>query len=148
MLDRTAVGRKASPTLHEVEKGAIRRFAEAIGETNQVFFDDAAAKAAGYKALPAPAAFFFSFTNGQDLRELLGVPLRSLLLAELSWEIERSMVVGDRLMVSARIAEVTERPGPAGPVEMAIIEDEGRDVEGLLVYRGKRTYVFRPAREM
>ena len=33
MLDKNAIGRASPPTLNEVEKGAIRRFAEALGES-------------------------------------------------------------------------------------------------------------------
>ncbi len=148
MLDRNAVGRKSPPTLHEVEKGAIRRFAESIGDLSPLYFDAEQARAAGYQNVPAPPSFAFSFTNGADVRELLGVPVRGLLLADLSWEFERTMVAGDRIMVSSRIAEVGERPGPTGPLEVAVLEDEGRDVDGRLVYRGRRTYVFRPTRDV
>ena len=148
MLDRNAVGRKTPPTLHEVEKGAIRRFAEALGDFSPMYVDLEHARAAGYSSLPAPASFASTFSNGPDLRELLGVPVRSLLLADLHWECERTMVAGDRLMVTSRIADVGERPGPTGPLEVAVLEDEGRDLEGLLVYRGRRTYVFRPTREV
>ncbi len=147
MLDRNAVGRKSPPTLHEVEKGAIRRFAESIGDQNPLYVDLEQARAAGFSNVPAPPSFPLSFTNGPDLRELLGVPVRSLLLADLSWEFERTMVAGDRILVTSRIAEVGDRPGPTGRVEMAVIEDEGRDDEGRLVYRGRRTYAFRAMRE-
>lgn len=148
MLDRTAVGRKSPPTLHEVERGAIRRFAQSLGDVSPLYFDLEHARAAGFSNVPAPPSFPLSFTNGPDLRELLGVPLRSLLLADLHWEFERTMVAGDRILVSARIAEVGERPGPTGLHEVALLEDEGRDDEGRLVYRGRRTYVFRPTRDV
>jgi len=148
MLDRNAVGRKTPPTLHEVEKGAIRRFAESIGDPNPMYFDADQARAAGHANIPAPPSFAFSFTHGPDLRELLGVPVRSLLLADLHWEFERIMIAGDRILVSSRIADVGERPGPTGPLEVAVLEDEGRDDEGRLVYRGRRTYVFRPTRDV
>ncbi|MDP1921805.1 MAG: MaoC family dehydratase N-terminal domain-containing protein, partial [Myxococcales bacterium] len=39
MLDRAAVGRTTPPTLNEVERGAIRRFAEALGDYNPIYFD-------------------------------------------------------------------------------------------------------------
>ena len=48
MLDKNAVGRSSPPTLNEVEKGAIRRFAEALG--------DVAPMKARSKILPAPDA--------------------------------------------------------------------------------------------
>jgi len=49
--------------------------------------------------------------------------------------------------VTSKVAEVSERPGATGRVEVAVIEDEGRDEEGRLVYRMKRTLVVRGAKE-
>jgi acyl dehydratase len=147
MLDRNAKGRTTPPVLHEVEKGAIRRFAEALGDLNPLYFDQAYARASGFSTVTAPPAFPVSFTAGLDLKDLLGVPTRSLLLAEQTLEYERPIVAGDALLVTSRVAEVGERPGPAGKVEVAVVEDEGRDQEGKLVYRSRRTFVVRGGRD-
>ena len=48
MLDRNAVGRTTPPTLCEVEKGAIRRFAESLGDYNPSYFDAEYARASGF----------------------------------------------------------------------------------------------------
>lgn len=147
MLERNAVGRTTPPTLHEVEKGAIRRFAEALGDLNPLYFDHEYARASGFSTITVPPAFPCSFTAGLELKDLLGVPTRNLLLAEQTIEYERPIVAGDALLVTTRVTEVTERPSPAGKVEVAVVEDEGRDQEGKVVYRSRRTFVVRAGRE-
>lgn len=147
MLDRNAVGRSTPPTLNEVEKGAIRRFAESLGDYNPIYYDAEYARASGYGSVAAPPTFPIAFSTGADLRELLGVPVRSLLLAELALDFERPIVAGDRLLVTSRVSDVGERPAATGRVEVAVLEDEGRDEEGRLVYRAKRTYVVRGHKE-
>ncbi len=147
MLDRNAVGRSTPPTLNEVEKGAIRRFAESLGDYNPIYFDAEFARASGFQNVAAPPTFPISFNTGADLRELLGVPVRSLLLAELTMDFERPIVAGDRVLVTSRVIEVTDRPGATGRVEVAVLEDEGRDEEGRIVYRARRTYVVRGHKE-
>ncbi len=147
MLDKNAVGRTTPPTLNEVEKGAIRRFAEALGDYNPIYYDDDYARASGFGSVVAPPTFPCSFHTGADLRELLGVPLRTLLNAEASFEYERPIVAGDRLLVTSRVAEVQERPSSTGKMEVAVLEDEGRDEEGRLVYRMRRTLVVRGSKE-
>jgi acyl dehydratase len=147
MLDRNAVGRTTPPTLNEVEKGAIRHFAEALGDYNPIYYDEEYARASGFGGVVAPPTFPCSFQTGADLRELLGVPLRSLLNAEASFDYERPIVAGDRLLVSSRVAEVQERPSSTGKMEVAVIEDEGRDEGGRLVYRMRRTLVVRGSKE-
>jgi acyl dehydratase len=143
MLDRSAVGKTTPPTLNEVERGAIRRFAESLGDGNPIYFDADYARASGMPNVVAPPTFPLSFHTGSDLREALGVSLRSLINAECTFEYERPICAGDRLLVTSKVADVSERPGQAGKVDVAVLEDEGRDEEGRLVYRMRRTLVVR-----
>ncbi|MFZ5445622.1 MAG: FAS1-like dehydratase domain-containing protein [Myxococcota bacterium] len=147
MLDRNAVGRTTPPTLNEVEKGAIRRFAESLGDYNPAYFDAEYARASGFAGIVVPPSFPVSFTTNVDLRELLGVPARHLLLADWTVDYERPVIAGDRLLVSTKVVDIGERPSPAGRVEIATLEDEGREESGQLVFKVRRTYVVRSTRE-
>jgi acyl dehydratase len=147
LLDRSALGKISAPTLNEVERGAIRRFAESLGDGNPIYFDADYARASGLTSVAAPPTFPLSFHTGSDLREALGVPLRSLINAECTFEYERAIFAGDRLLVTSKITEVSERPGGTGKVEVAVIVDEGRDEEGRLVYRMRRTFAVRGGKE-
>jgi acyl dehydratase len=145
--DHSALGRSTPPTLNEVEKGAIRRFAEAVGDLNPAYFDAEYARASGFRGVVAPPTFPLTFSAGVDVRALLGVGTRSLLLADYTVEYERPIVAGDRLVVRSRVVEAGQRPGPAGKVEVGVVEDEGLDEAGRLVYRARRTFVVRTTRE-
>jgi acyl dehydratase len=147
MLDKNAIGRASPPTLNEVEKGSIRRFAEAIGDYNPIYYDEEYARASGYPTIVAPPTFPASFHSAADLRELLGVGIKSLLHAEQGFEYERPIFAGDRIYVATKVADVLERSGPAGRMDVAVIEDEGRDEEGNLVFRARRTLIVRAAKE-
>ncbi len=147
MLDRNAVGRTTPPTLNEVEKGAIRRFAESLGDYNPSYFDAEYARASGFPGIVVPPSFPLSFTSSVDLRELLGVPSKHLLLTRWSIDYERPVIAGDRLLTTTRVVDVGERPSPAGRVEIAVVEDEGRDESGKLVFKVQRTYAVRNTRE-
>jgi acyl dehydratase len=147
MLDKNAIGRSSPPTLNEVEKGAIRRFAEALGDYNPIYYDEEYARASGFPTIVAPPTFPASFHSAADLRELLGVGIKSLLHAEQAFDYERPILAGDRIYVSTRVADVLEKTGPAGKMDVAVIEDEGRDEEGTLVFRARRTLVVRAAKE-
>lgn len=148
MLDKKAIGHASPPTLNEVEKGAIRRFAEAISDFNPIYHDEEFARAAGFPTVVAPPTFPSCFHSAADLRELLGVGIKSLLHAEQSFEYERPIFAGDRIYVVTKVADVLERPGPTGKMDVAVIEDEGRDEEGRLVFRARRTLVVRPSKEI
>ena len=59
MIDRKFIGYRTEPFTVEVEKGRLRMFAKAIGETDPIYTDEAAAQAAGYRSLPVPPTFLF-----------------------------------------------------------------------------------------
>ena len=144
MVDRSAAGRESKAAVNEVEKGAIRRFAEALGETNPIYFEEAAARAAGYRNVVAPPTFPSALRAGSDLREgLLLAPGKHLLQAEQSFDYARPIVAGDKLTVRGKILEVAQRATPSGPTEVVVIEHEGRDETGSLVYRSRQLWVVR-----
>jgi acyl dehydratase len=143
MLDRSLIGRESEPVLHEVEKGAIRRFAEALGDPSPVSVEDAAAKAAGYPGLLAPPTFAVALTQNDRFRHSLDLGTRSMLHGEQQFEYVRPIVAGDRIVVKTRVADVSERPGASGPMDVLVLEDEGRDEKGELVFRARATFILR-----
>jgi acyl dehydratase len=145
MLDRSLIGRESEPAVHEVEKGAIRRFAEALGDPNPVYVDEAAARAAGFPTLVAPATFVVALTSNERFRHSLDLGTRSILHSEQQFEYARPIVAGDRITVRSKVADVQERAGASGPMDVIVIEDEGRDDAGALVFRTRATLILRRA---
>ena len=143
MLDRTLIGRESEPVVHEVEKGAVRRFAEALGDPNPLYQDEGAARAAGYASLLAPPTFPVTLTANERFRHSLDLGTRSLLHGEQAFEYFRPLVAGDRVTVVSRVADVLERPGASGPSDVLVLEDEGRDHRGELVFRTRATFILR-----
>ena len=143
MLDRSLIGRESEPAVHEVEKGAIRRFAEALGDPNPVYVDEAAARAAGFPALVAPATFAVALTSNERFRHSLDLGTRSILLGEQQIELNRPIVAGDRITVVTRVADVQERAGASGPSDVLVLGAAGKDEKGELVFRARATLILR-----
>ena len=59
MVDSSAIGHAFTPVTAHVEPGRLPYFFSTLGETNPVYRDPAAAKAAGYSATPAPPTYLF-----------------------------------------------------------------------------------------
>ena len=57
MLDQSFIGHEFLSFTAEVEKGRLKFFAQAIGETDPIYTDEGAARAAGHPTLPAPPTF-------------------------------------------------------------------------------------------
>ena len=143
MLDKTLIGRESEPVVHEVERGAIRRFAESIGDPNPIYVDDEAARQAGYPAVVAPPTFPFALAVNERFRHSLDLGTRSFLHSEQQIEYGRPIVAGDRITVRTRVADVQERAGASGPMDILVLEDEGRDAQGALVFKARSTLVLR-----
>jgi acyl dehydratase len=143
MLDKTLIGRESEPVLHEVEKGAIRRFAEALGDPSLLALEESAARAAGYAGLVAPPTFAVTLGWSERFRHSLDLGTRSVLHSEQGFEYARPIVAGDRLVVRSRVADVQERAGASGPMDVLVIEDEGRDEKGELVFKARSTLILR-----
>ena len=143
MLDKTLIGRESEPVLHEVEKGAIRSFVDALGDPNPIYSDEQAARAAGFPGLVAPPTFPAALAMNEHFRHTLDLGTRSLLQSEQQIECGRPIVAGDRITVVSRVADVQERAGASGPMDILVLEDEGRDPQGALVFRTRATFVLR-----
>jgi acyl dehydratase len=143
MLDRSLIGRIGEPVVHEIEKNAIRRFAEALGDPNLLATDEAVARAAGYPSLVAPPTFALALASNERFRHSLDLGTRNILHGEQAFEYARPIVAGDRITVRSKVADVQERAGASGPMDVIVIEDEGRDDKGELVFRTRATLILR-----
>ncbi len=143
MLDRSLIGRESEPVVHEVEKGAVQRFAEAIGDPNPIHVDEAAARAAGYPSIVAPPTFPVALTSNERFRHSLDLGTRSILHGEQQFEYARPIFAGDRITVRSKVADVQERAGASGPMDVLVVEDEGRDDNGELVFRTRAMLILR-----
>jgi acyl dehydratase len=143
MLERSLIGRESEPVVHDVERGAILRFVEALGDPNPIYVDEEAARAAGYPAVVAPPTFPVVLAVNERFRHSLDLGTRSLLHGEQQIEYGRPIVAGDRITVKTRVADVQERAGASGPMDILVLEDEGRDASGALVFRTRATLVLR-----
>jgi acyl dehydratase len=143
MLDRALIGRRSEPVLHEVEKGDLRRFAEALGDPNPIYVDEVAARAAGHPGLVAPPTFAAVLAANERFRHSLDLGSRALLHVDQQLEYGRPILAGDVLTITSRVADVQERAAGAGPMDILVLEDEARDAQGALVFRTRSTLVIR-----
>ncbi len=146
VLDPGAVGSWSKPAVNEIERGAVCRFADSLGETNPIYFDPDAARSQGYRDVVAPLTFAFTLRSSLELQEA-GQPNRTVLTSDQQVESFAPICVGDRISVCSRVAEITQRPGNVGPLEFVVVEDEGRTADDQLVFRTRRTLIIRSGRE-
>lgn len=117
MIDKKHIGHVMPAYSVDVEKGRLRFFAKATDQTDPVYWDEDAAKAAGYPGLPVPPTFLFCLEmespDPAAIRDLLGLDYRTLLHGEQGFTYHRMAFAGDRLTFEQRIEDIYEKKGGA-----------------------------------
>jgi acyl dehydratase len=145
MIDRRHIGRVLRPAVLDIERGRLRFFAAAIGETDPVYLDEAVARAAGYPDLPAPPTFLFAAElDGQSITSMLdalGVPLGRILHGEQEFTYFAPVCAGDTVSVESRIGDIYTKKG--GALEFIVKESTATNQDGVKVAAMRSVIVVR-----
>ncbi|WP_208512701.1 MaoC family dehydratase N-terminal domain-containing protein [Variovorax paradoxus] len=117
MIDRKWIGHELPASVLPLERTRLQFFAKAIGETDPVYTDPAAARDAGHADLPAPPTFLFaaeldSGASNQLLADL-GIPLAKLLHGEQGFSYHRAACAGDTVTVRSTITDIYDKKNGA-----------------------------------
>ncbi len=137
-----AVGRVSEPVTYDIERGHIQRFVEAIGDSNPIYVDEAAARAAGYARIPAPPTFA-TVLRPKDPREGIEIDWKKLLHGEQEFRHHRVMLAGDRLTVVGKIAEAYVKSGKSGDMDMMVLQTTATDQNGATVFTARSLVVIK-----
>ena len=109
-LNQSLVGKEYPPIRYEVGREKLREFAVALGETDPVYHDEQAARAAGHPDLPAVPTFpvVLSFRAGAMVNgdPELGLDYSRVVHGEQAFTYRRPVRAGDRLLATARAAAI------------------------------------------
>ena len=113
------IGSKSQPRTFEIESGAIRRFAEAIGDPNPLFNDEQAARHTRFGGMIAPPTFMRSLGI-----EFLDVKIQAgrALDGGSEWDYFIPIRPGDRITVVSKLADIRESEGRLGPMAFIVAE--------------------------
>lgn len=149
------IGVTGSVKVYEVEKKAIRRFADATGDFNPLYHDDEYAQNSRYGSIIAPPGFFgwpLKQARGSPLAidmptelesalEQAGYPLSLALDGSVKYEFSLPIHAGDRLTASTTIRSLRERTNNAGSIIVCILETTYHNPNGDLVAIQQSTFV-------
>jgi MaoC dehydratase-like protein len=143
-LDRSKIGTPLTAHTERVERGRLRFFAKAIGETDPVYTDLDAARAAGHPDLPVPPTFLACLDMARPRQfetvELLGVDIRTILHAEQAFEYHAMAYAGDTLDFGGALTDIYARKG--GALQFVVGTTEVRRA-GELIARIQNNFAVR-----
>lgn len=145
MIDKQWIGQElAAATLH-LERGRLCAFARAIGETDPLYTDPAAAQAAGHADVLVPPTFLFGAeleagTVDQLLADL-GIPIARILHGEQSFTYHQPVCAGETITVQSRIADIFDKKN--GALEFVVKTSQARNDKNQLVAELRSVLVVR-----
>ncbi|MEP4036942.1 MaoC family dehydratase N-terminal domain-containing protein [Pseudophaeobacter sp.] len=145
MIDRSFIGRSFPSLTTGVETGRLRAFARATGQRDPIYWDSAAAQAAGYRDIPAPLTFVFTLDLERDdpfyfINEMK-IELAHVLHGEQSFTYGVPICAGDEVTLISKVVDIYDKKG--GAMEFVILETSAQNQLGEDLGSMTRTIVVR-----
>jgi hypothetical protein len=125
------VNQEFGPEVYEIEKGMLRRFAEAIDDPDPRWLKE------------GPPTFPAALVPKKLLNVILNadIPLKRLLNGSSELEYLKPIKAGDVISVMGKLTRLRQVPGAEGPTLFMFTEMTYTNQHGEVVVKGKNTYV-------
>ncbi len=145
------IGKVDPPYVREVEKGAIRRYVDAVGNDNPLYHNEDYARKTRYGSLISPPGFFGWPVHTEPSSEsVLGAMaavekagFHRLLDGGIVYDFVRPVRAGDKLIVYMKVKDITERQSKSGSMIVMELESNYLNENGNLVARSCQTLIRR-----
>lgn len=147
------LGTTTGPVINEVERGAIRRYAEAVDDPNPLYSDWEYARKSKYGEIIAPPGFFgwakkVSDESVEMMSKVFGTLIEAGLLRILDGGVDYDFFLpvraGDTLTWYARFADAKERTGKdGGKMVFLTMELTFLNQNGDMVAKRRQTFLAR-----
>jgi acyl dehydratase len=139
----SAVGKSYPPTTYAAGREKIREYAAAVGETNPIYFDVDAARAAGYADVVAPPMFAVVYgaraVGPAIVDPDVGIDFARMLHAGQEFVWGPLVVAGDEITTTASVKDISERGG----MNFFVFETVSQNQNGDTVCTGTWSQIVR-----
>lgn len=133
------IGKQSNKVKNIVERGAVKKFAETIGDLHPIYIDEEAGKKSRYQNNIAPPTFPIVFDFG--VIEGFTLPIKGLIHGEQSYHYERPILVGEEVYCYTVIKNYLEKSG----MGFLMMENNGEDRSGNVIFHSKMTVIITEA---
>jgi len=142
-LFKNQIGKHSSKVKNVVERGAVKKFAEAIGDLHPIYFDEDTGRLSRYKNNIAPPTFPRVFDYGAI--EGLNLPDKGLIHGEQTFHYVRPLFVGEEVYCYSIVKKYFEKKGNFGQMGFLVLESFGEDSKGTTIFSSTSTIVISEA---
>ncbi|AXF55362.1 MaoC family dehydratase N-terminal domain-containing protein [Salicibibacter kimchii] len=137
------IGKHSDKVRNTIERGAVRKFAEAIDDAHPIFVDEAVGQATRYGKNIAPPTFPIVLDYGEipDFE----LENKGLIHGEQIYHYERPLFVGEDIHCWAEVKDYKEKAGKSGTMGILTLESNGEDSDGKRVFRAEQVIIITEA---
>ena len=143
MSAENAIGKTYPAFDYEVGREKIREYANAVGETNEIYFDREAAKSAGFRDVVAPPMFAVVYSAGSVGPPIfdheIGIDFMRMLHGGQEFVWSEPVCAGDTITTETKFKDYSEKDGR----KFYVFESVSKNQEGQEVVRGTWTNIVR-----
>lgn len=145
----------ADPVTVLIERRESQRYALAVGDENPVYFDEAAARAAGHRTIIAPPTFVTHAIvpprANDELREDglwrdgggVRLEVKRMMFGGEEWDFLETVCVGDTITAETRLADLDQKDGSKGPFVRVVRETTFTNQDRAVVARSRQIGIAR-----
>jgi len=149
------IGKVGDIMIMEVERGAIKKYADAVDDRNPVYWDEEYARNSRYGSIVAPPGFLgwpTKWTGSMPIRTRLRDEVSAILAQAgysrgldggVEYEFFCPVRAGDVLTALPRIIDIYEREGKAGKLTFSVVETTYTNQNGDLVAKARQSLIHR-----
>jgi acyl dehydratase len=138
-----AIGKTFPSLVYAVGREKIREFAAAVGETNPLYSDVEAARAAGYDDVVAPPMFAVVYAGASLIPALhdpdVGIVFAMMVHGRQEFRWDRVVVAGEEITTTTTVKDISSRGG----LGFYVFETTSKDGSGAPVCTGIWTHIVR-----
>ena len=140
---KESIGKRSEKVKNTIERGAVRKFAEAIGDPAPLYLDEEAGAASKYRGNIAPPTFPVTFDAGTI--EGLNLPSKGLIHGEQIYHYTRPLLVGEDVFCWTEVKDYYEKSGNFGEMGFLVVTKYGEDSDGGLLFTEERIVIINEA---
>lgn len=143
MIEEKYIGKTFPPLTVDVEIWQLKFFAKAVGESDPIYFDEAAAKLAGHRSILAPLTYTVTLNCAVPdpfaRQRQLGMDLTKILHTNQRFEYFAPIYGRDKITLESTIVDLYEKR--KGQFQFMVEETKATNQFGELTTRFRQTIV-------
>lgn len=140
LILKESIGKQSNKVKNRVDRGMVKRFAEAIGDPHSNFIDEDTGKQSRYGNNIAPPTFPQVFDYGEIFG--LDLPGKGLIHGEQTYHYKRPLLVGEEIHCFTVVKDYYEKEGKHGAMGFLVINKQGEDTTGKNIFTAEQVVII------